>query len=168
MLLFSPRWLFLWPGVALLLIGLAGMLLMSGGPLVFGQVHAERNSMLVSGMFLLIGYQTIVFGLFTKIYSQLIGLRPEDRRLERWLRLFSLEKGILLGLFLLASGGTFLLIAIARWAAVNFGSLDIDQFTPRLVIWSVVATTLGIQTIFNSFFISILGLRGSLVVRSEK
>ena len=168
MLLFSPRWLFLWPGVVLFAIGLAGMLLMSGGPLVFGQIHAERNSMLVSGMFLLTGYQTIVFGLFTKIYSQLIGLRPEDTRVERWLRLFSLEKGILLGLFLMASGGAFLVVAIARWAAVNFGSLDIDQFTPRLVIWSVVASTLGIQTIFNSFFISVLGLRGTGEVGSEK
>jgi hypothetical protein len=54
-----------------------------------------------------------------------------------------------------------MLTAIARWAAVHFGSLDGDELTPRVVIWSVVATTLGIQTIFNSFFISVLGLRGS-------
>jgi glycosyltransferase involved in cell wall biosynthesis len=159
MLLFSPRWLFLWPGLAIFVIGLFGMLLMSGGPLALGQIHAERNSMLVSGMFMLVGYQAVFFGLFTKIYSQLMGLRPEDTRLERWFKLFSLEKGLLFGLFLLAAGGAFFLVAIAKWAAVHFGSLDGDELTPRLVIWSVIATTLGIQTIFNSFFISVLGLR---------
>jgi glycosyltransferase involved in cell wall biosynthesis len=159
MLLFSPRWLFLWPGLAIFVIGLVGMLLMSGGPLAFGQIHAERNSMLVSGMFMLVGYQAVFFGLFTKIYSQLMGLRPEDSRLERWFKLFSLEKGILFGLFLLAAGGALLLIAISKWAAAHFGSLEGDELTPRLVIWSVIATTLGIQTIFNSFFISVLGLR---------
>lgn len=159
MLLFSPRWLFLWPGLAIFVIGLVGMLLMSGGPLALGQIHAERNSMLVSGMFMLVGYQAVFFGLFTKIYSQLMGLRPEDSRLERWFKLFSLEKGILFGLFLLAAGGALLLIAISKWAAAHFGSLEGDELTPRLVIWSVIATTLGIQTIFNSFFISVLGLR---------
>jgi glycosyltransferase involved in cell wall biosynthesis len=159
MLLFSPRWLFLWPGLAIFVIGLFGMLLMSGGPLALGQIHAERNSMLVSGMFMLVGYQAVFFGLFTKIYSQLMGLRPEDTRLERWFKLFSLEKGILFGLLLLAAGGALLLGAIAKWAAVHFGSLEGDELTPRLVIWSVIATTLGIQTIFNSFFISVLGLR---------
>ena len=159
MLLFSPRWLFLWPGLVIFFIGTIGMLLMSGGPLALGQIHAERNSMLVSGMFMLVGYQAIFFGLFTKIYSQSMGLRPEDSRLERWFKLFSLEKGILFGLFLVASGGVVLLVAMARWAAVHFGSLEGDELTPRLVIWSVIATTLGIQTIFNSFFISVLGLR---------
>jgi glycosyltransferase involved in cell wall biosynthesis len=159
MLLFSPRWLFLWPGLIIFFIGTIGMFLMSGGPLVLGQIHAERNSMLVSGMFMLVGYQAIFFGLFTKIYSQSMGLRPEDSRLERWFKLFSLEKGILFGLFLVASGGVVLLVAMARWAAVHFGSLAGDELTPRLVIWSVIATTLGIQTIFNSFFISVLGLR---------
>jgi glycosyltransferase involved in cell wall biosynthesis len=160
MLLFSPRWLFLWPGLVIFFIGTIGMLLMSGGPLILGQIHAERNSMLVSGMLMLVGYQAIFFGLFTKIYSQSMGLRPEDSRLERWFKLFSLEKGILFGLFLVASGGVVLLVAMARWAAVHFGSLEADELTPRLVIWSVIATTLGIQTIFNSFFISVLGLRG--------
>lgn len=159
MLLFSPRWLFLWPGLIIFFIGTIGMLLMSGGPLVLGQIHAERNSMLVSGMLMLVGYQAIFFGLFTKIYSHSMGLRPEDSRLERWFKLFSLEKGILFGLFLVASGGLVLVVAMARWAAVHFGSLAGDEFTPRLVIWSVIATTLGIQTIFNSFFISVLGLR---------
>jgi glycosyltransferase involved in cell wall biosynthesis len=166
MLLFSPRWLFLWPGLVIFFIGTIGMLLMSGGPLVLGQIHAERNSMLVSGMLMLVGYQVIFFGLFTKIYSQSMGLRPEDSRLERWFKLFSLEKGILFGLFLVASGGVVLAVAMARWAAVHFGSLAGDELTPRLVIWSVIATTLGIQTIFNSFFVSVLGLRGGGVVRS--
>ena len=159
MLLFSPRWLFLWPGLGIFVIGLVGMLLMSGGPLALGPIHAERNSMLVSGMFMLVGYQAVFFGLFTKIYSQLMGLCPEDTRLERWFKLFSLEKGILFGLLLLASGGALLLVAMFKWAAVQFGSLEGDELTPRLVIWSVIATTLGIQTIFNSFFISVLGLR---------
>jgi glycosyltransferase involved in cell wall biosynthesis len=161
MLLFSPRWLFLWPGSVLFAIGLIGMLLMSGGPLTLGRIHAERNSMLVSGMFMLVGYQAVFFGLFTKIYSQLMGLRPEDTRVERWFKLFSLEKGILVGLSLVVFGGALMFTAIARWAAVHFGSLDGDELTPRVVIWSVVATTLGIQTIFNSFFISVLGLRSS-------
>ena len=170
MLLFSPRWLFLWPGLIIFFIGTIGMLLMSGGPLALGQIHAERNSMLVSGMFMLVGYQAIFFGLFTKIYSQSMGLRPEDSRLERWFKIFSLEKGILFGLFLVASGGVVLLVAMARWAAVHFGSLEGDELTPRLVIWSVIATTLGIQTIFNSFFISVLGLRarGTAIGGQEK
>jgi len=158
MLLFSPRWLFLIPGVALFLIGLAGSLWLLDAPRRIGPIVCDIHSLLVFGLLCLVGYQLIVFALFTKMFAISEGLHPPSQSLERLGRHVHLETGLIVGLCVLIAGAAVLFAAIWHWRAVGFGELD-PRMTMRQVIPAVVLLTLGVQTVFASFFLSILGLR---------
>ena len=157
MLLFSPRWLFLGPGLALLLVGLALAVPLSIGSFKIGRVQFDTNTLLVAGMMLIVGVQVLFFALFTKIYCVAAGLLPENRQFTKLLGIFSLERGIVLGLLLILAGAGFLAGAIVKWRAVGFGMMSYPA-SLRLVIPAVTCMTLGVQTIFSSFFLSILDL----------
>src|SRR5208337_4215202 len=101
MLLFSPRWLFLGPGLALLLVGMALAVPLSIGSFKIGRVQFDTNTLLVAGMMLIVGVQVLFFALFTKIYCVAAGLLPENRQFTKLLGIFSLERGIVLGLLLI-------------------------------------------------------------------
>jgi hypothetical protein len=155
-LMYSPRWLFLAPGVALILLGLLGYAVAMPGLTAWG-VTFDAHTLLVASLAVILGYQSIQFAVFTKAFAITEGLMPEDPRVSRLLSLFSLETGIglgsvatLLGLFLI--GG-----AVNQWRLAGFGNLDYAH-TMRWVIPGVTLTALGIQTVLSSFFLSILGL----------
>jgi hypothetical protein len=158
MLLFSPRWLFTWPGLALLLLGLGLAVPLSLGPVHIGQVQFDTNTLLVAGMMTIVGFQVIFFGLFTKLYCVARGLLPDNPQLRRLLALFSLERGIVAGLVIAAVGLGFLAAAILKWRAAAFGIISYPE-SLRLVIPAVTCMTLGVQTLFSSFFLSILELK---------
>lgn len=159
LLLFSPRWLFLYPGLALVLAGLFGGGLILASPLTVGRAVLDINTLLYAATAVFIGYQSIVFGLFTKVYAISVGLMPEDHRLTKWVvGRVSLEAGLIVGLALIALGATGTLLAVRGWAATSFGPLDPSQ-VQRLVIPSTLALTLGLQTVLASFFLSVLGLK---------
>lgn len=158
MLLFSPRWLFIWPGLALVLLGLALGIPLGFGPLHIGGVQLDTNSMLVAGAMLIVGLQVVFFGLVTKLYCVAQGLLPESKQLTTILRLFSLERGIIAGLLIIAIGLGFLAAAVLKWKAAGFGIISYPE-SLRLVIPAVVCVTLGVQTVFYSFFLSILQLK---------
>jgi len=158
MLLFSPRWLFIWPGLALVLLGLALGIPLGFGPLHIGSVQLDTNTMLVAGAMLIVGLQVVFFGLVTKLYCVAQGLLPESRQLTTILGLFSLERGILAGLVIIAIGMGFLMAAVLKWKAAEFGIISYPE-SLRLVIPAVVCVTLGVQTVFYSFFLSILQLK---------
>ncbi len=158
MLLFSPRWLFIWPGLALLCVGLALAVPLTIGPFKIGHVQFDTNTLLVAGMMIVVGFQILFFGLFTKLYCIARGLLPDNPQLRRWLTLFSLERGIVAGILIAAGGLGFLAAAILKWRAANFGIISYPD-SLRLVIPAVTCLTLGIQTLFSSFFLSILELK---------
>lgn len=158
MLLFSPRWLFIWPGLALLWVGLALAVPLTIGPFKIGRVQFDTNTLLVAGMMVVVGFQILFFGLFTKLYCVARGLLPDNPQLRRWLTLFSLERGIVAGILIGAVGLAFLAAAILKWRAANFGIISYPD-SLRLVIPAVTCLTLGIQTLFSSFFLSILELK---------
>ncbi len=158
MLLFSPRWLFIWPGLALLWLGLALAIPLTAGPIKIGHVQFDTNTLLVAGMMIVVGFQILFFGLFTKLYCVARGLLPDNPQLRRWLGLFSLERGIVAGLLIGVVGLGFLGAAILKWRAANFGIISYPE-SLRLVIPAVTCLTLGIQTLFSSFFLSILELK---------
>lgn len=158
MLLFSPRWLFLWPGLVLLVIGLGLFVPLTLGPVQIGKVQFNTNTLLVAGMMVIVGFQVLFFGVFTKLYCIARGLLPDSRRFNSLTGLFSLERGIALGLLILAVGSGFLLAAVLKWKAAGFGQLDYGE-SLRLVIPAVTCLTLSVQTIFSSFFLSILELK---------
>ncbi|TMC39163.1 MAG: glycosyltransferase family 2 protein [Chloroflexi bacterium] len=160
MLLFSPRWLFLYPGIALFAAGLIGGAILETGPKQVGAAQLDIHTLLLAGFACLIGYQLIVFAVFTKVFAMEQGFHPPNHRYRVMFRYVNLETGLLLGALMLLAGLAGLVVAVLSWRAVDFGSLD-PRLTMREVIPASVLLTLGVQTVFASFFLSILGLDDS-------
>lgn len=157
MLLYSPRWLFLYPGAALMIAGLLVGLWLLPGPRSIGGVTFDVHTLLYAGMAILIGFQAINFAVFSKIFAVTEGLIPEDTRLNRLFRYLNLEVGLATGVILMAVGLGVSLAAVGYWGAQHFGPLDSAR-TLRLVIPGVVCLTLGFQIVLSSFFLSVLGM----------
>ena len=157
MLLFSPRWLFLYPGIALFAAGLIGGAILETGPKQVGAAQLDIHTLLLAGFACLIGYQLIVFAVFTKVFAMEQGFHPPNHRYRAMFRYVNLETGLLLGALMLLAGLAGLVVAVLSWRAVDFGSLD-PRLTMREVIPASVLLTLGVQTVFASFFLSILGI----------
>jgi glycosyltransferase involved in cell wall biosynthesis len=159
MLLYSPRWLFLFPGGILFLLGLVSSLVLLAGPLHVGTVVFDIVTLLVAAFVCLLGYQLVVFAVFTKIFAVTEGLHSPGTNLNRpWLRALNLEIGLVAGFSLVLLGIGVLGCALWSWGEASFGTLDPGQVM-RLAIPAVVLLMLGVQTIFASFFLSILTLR---------
>jgi glycosyltransferase involved in cell wall biosynthesis len=158
LLLYSPRWLFLYPGGLLMLLGLAVGLWLIPGPRKMGGITIDVHTMLYAALAIVIGFQAITFAVFTKVFAISEGLLPEDPRLNRVFRFITLEVGLIVGGLLLAAGLAGSVYAYLNWGEHSFGPLNTSQ-TMRIVIPSVTALTLGSQTVLSSFFLSILGLR---------
>jgi len=158
MLLFSPRWLFIWPGLALLVIGLITAVPLSIRPIRLGNVQFDTNTLLLAAMMTIVGFQVFFFGVFTKLYCVARGLLPDNKQLRKMVAFFSLERGIVFGLLIFAAGLGLLIAAILKWRATGFGQMSYPE-SLRLVIPAVGCMTLGVQTVFSSFFLSILELK---------
>jgi glycosyltransferase involved in cell wall biosynthesis len=159
MLLFSPRWLFLTPGIALLIVGFAISASLSFADFRIGNVNFNVGTLAVSSMTLIIGFQFVAFAFFTKVFAIAEGLLPDDPRLSRVLKTFTLEKGILLSLGVLLVGIALLLRAVWIWAEANYGILPSTEANMRRLIPAATLVVLGIQGIVSSFFMSALGLK---------
>jgi len=157
MLLFSPRWLFLYPGLALFAFGILLSLALLPGPLYLGSLRLDIHTLLVAGFLALLGYQMVLFALFTKIFAIRAGFHPPYPPLVSASRYVTLEVGLAAGALMVLIGVVALIVAVASWGAVGFGSLD-PSLTMREVIPAVVLLALGSQTVFASFFISILSI----------
>lgn len=157
LLLYSPRWLFFYPGLALLFTGCAAALWLLPGPLKFGRIFLDVHALLYATVAILTGFQAVAFAFFTKIFGITEGLLPEDPRLTRAFRVFNLEKGLLAGATLLVAG-----IGIASYAFYVSSRAGVGLMSPvvpvRLVAAVIVSLTLGVEIIFSSFFLSILGV----------
>lgn len=157
MLLFSPRWLFFTPGLTLFLVGLALSVWVIGGTRQVGPLALDIHTLLIGGFLCIAGYQLIVFAAFTKIFALREGFHPPSPKLNRMFRYVTLEIGVLAGLAMTVAGLAAFGVAIWTWHGTDFGKLD-PRVTMREAIPSVVLLSLGVQTIFASFFLSILGM----------
>jgi glycosyltransferase involved in cell wall biosynthesis len=161
LLLYSPRWLFLYPGAALMFIGtVVGLWLLPGGR-VAGGVGFDVHTLIYAAGAVIIGFQAVVFALFTKIFAISEGLLPEDPRLNRLFRFVTLESGLVAGAVLLLIGLVTAIAAVGIWQEAAFGAIDQTSRTLRLVIVSVTTLAIGMEVVLASFFFSILGLRRS-------
>jgi glycosyltransferase involved in cell wall biosynthesis len=157
-LLYSPRWLFLYPGLGLMLLGtLLGAWLLPG-PRTVAAVTFDVHTLLYAAVFVLLGFQAIAFAVFTKLFAISEGLHPPDPTLDKAFRYITLEVGLLAGALLILAGLGVSVYAVGFWQSRHFGPLDYAQ-TLRLVIPASLFLTLGGQTVFASFFLSVLGLR---------
>jgi glycosyltransferase involved in cell wall biosynthesis len=153
----SPRWLFLAPGMLLILLGLAGYGIAMPGMTLNG-VTFDAHTLLFASLAILCGYQSIVFAILTKTFAISEGLLPEDPRMNRFFECVNLEKGLVFSSIALFMGITLLMAAMNYWRQASFGHLDYAH-TMRLVVPGATLTALGFQTILSSFFVSILGMR---------
>ncbi len=157
LLLYSPRWLFLYPGIAMFLLGSAITLWLLPGPQTIGSVTFDYHTLLFGAMAILIGFQSINFATFTKIFAITERLLPEDPRLNKVFRYVTLEIGLILGTLLMLAGAGIWVFGLSYWRSHHFGPLDPDK-TLRIVIPGFVLLTLGIEIVLSSFFVSVLGM----------
>jgi glycosyl transferase family 2 len=155
-LIYSPRWLFLAPGMVLVLLGALGYAVAMPKMQVAG-VTFDVHTLLFASLAFICGYQSIVFAVLTKMFAIVERLLPPDPRIDAMARLFALERGLALGAALCVLGAVLLLGAIEQWRARSFGPLDYEV-TLRWVIPGVTLTVLGVQTVLGSFYLRILQL----------
>jgi glycosyltransferase involved in cell wall biosynthesis len=155
-LMYSPKWLFLAPGAALIVAGLLGYALAWPGMILSG-VHFSLNTLIVASLALLVGYQSVLFAIKTKTLAIREGFVPSDGRIERFHRRFTLERGLVAGATAILVGLAMIGVATLQWWNAGFGDLDYER-TSRWVIPGATLTALGFQTVFSSFFIGILGM----------
>ncbi len=158
MLLYSPRWLFLYPGLVLMVLGLGIGLWLTPGPQTVGAVRFDIHTLLYAATALLVGYQSVVFGVLAKAFASAEGLLPKSRWLDLVLRKTGIEVGIGVGLLLLTVGVLGSVGATMSWQAAAFGTLD-PHVVLRAVIPSATAATLGCETVLASLFLGVLRLR---------
>jgi glycosyltransferase involved in cell wall biosynthesis len=155
-LIYSPRWLFLVSGSLFILLGLLGYAIAMPG-FTLGGVTFNAHTLLFSSLAILCGYQLIIFAICAKTFGISVGLLPDDPRMTCFFEYVYLERGLILSLLALIIGSCLFLAAVLKWQAIGFGRLDYAH-TMCLVIPGATLTALAIQTVFLSFFVSILGM----------
>jgi hypothetical protein len=158
MLLYSPRWLFLVPGLLLAGVSLLLATLLSFGNFRVGGVTLDVGSLAVACMTTIIGYQLVAFAFFTKVFAVAEKLLPPDPKLGGLFKTFTLERGIVFGLLVVVAGLAMLAHAIWVWRQAGFGVL-VPEDNLRRLLPAVTLMVVGVQTIFSSFFMSVLGLK---------
>jgi glycosyltransferase involved in cell wall biosynthesis len=157
LLLYSPRWLFLYPGIVLLVLGLTASAWLLPGPRTVGKLIFDYHTLLFSAMMILVGFQSLNFAAFSRLFAAAEGLLPEDPTLTRMYRYIKMETGLVVGFLLVLAGAAMWVFGLGYWQSHHFGPLDPDK-TLRIVIPGFVSLTLGIQIILSSFFLSLLGM----------
>jgi glycosyltransferase involved in cell wall biosynthesis len=155
-MLYTPRWLFLAPGIVLMLLGVLGYAVALPG-LTLNKVTFDAHTLLFSSLFFLVGFQATQFAIFSKSFAINEGLHPPDPRMEKFYQVATLERGLITSGITLLCGLFLLALAVNRWRLASFGALDYAQ-TMRLVIPGATLTTFAIQTFFSSFALSLLTL----------
>jgi glycosyltransferase involved in cell wall biosynthesis len=158
MLVYSPRWLFFYPGLAALLTGSALFFRLLFSSWRIGRIYLDVDTLPFAAAFILIGFQSILFWVYSQVFAATEGFRP-NHALPPWLvRSFTLERGLAIGTGFLAFGFAGGLYALVSWAHHSFGLMDVERLL-RIVDPSALAMTLGVQIILSSFFLSLLLMR---------
>ncbi len=157
MLLYSPLWLFILPGLFLTVSGLLGFILLRSAPLKIGHVIFDLNSLLVSSTATLIGFQVLCFGIFIKAYAVNSGMLPGTAFWSRIVRGRPVEWGIGIGLLFALVGAGCLIREIFAWKASGFGMLSY-QTSLRAVMTAATEIGIGIQAVVYGFALAIIGL----------
>jgi hypothetical protein len=157
LLLMCPVWLFFIPAAVLLAIGVGLMAWLTPGPQPVGGVVLDIHTMLLGMLCLFMGYQTLWLGAFAKIHGWVSGILPGDTFSVRIFDHVNLERGLIAGGAMVATGVGLCLWLVVEWWGASLGALD-STVTMRYALWAFTTTVLGVQTIFCSFFLSMLGM----------
>ncbi|MFG1947833.1 glycosyltransferase family 2 protein [Nonomuraea sp. NPDC048826] len=158
LLLYSPKWLFFYPGIALMIIGLVAGTALTFGPVKIGQLAFDVDTLVGASAAVVIGFQSALFALFTKVYAAEEGFLPESRRVRKLISMVTLERGLVVGGLLALAGLAGLVMSLVHWQVRSWGALD-PRESLRIVVPAATALIMSFQTIFASLFVSILGIR---------
>jgi len=158
MLIYSPRWLFLYPGMAMMGIGAAVLLWLLPGVRHIGGIALDVHTLIYAAGLILLGLQSVLFAVFTKLFGINLRLLPADPLFDRLVRASSLERGLIFGAFLAAVGLAGSVHAVMSWEGEAFGPQR-PQELMRIVVPSLTAILVGMQLVFASFFLSVLQLK---------
>jgi glycosyltransferase involved in cell wall biosynthesis len=158
LLLFSPRWLFFYPGLLALLLGTVVGAAIIPGPLSIAGVKLDVDSLAVASAMVIIGMQAVLFAIFTVVYASNEGFLPTSAAIKRLLRIWTLERGLAVGTLLGLAGLGGAIASVVIWSGYTFGQLPYDSVL-RLVLPSVTALVISCQLVLGTFFLSILGIR---------
>jgi glycosyltransferase involved in cell wall biosynthesis len=157
-LLYSPRWLFFYPGLILMALGLVlGIAVLPGALHVFG-ARLDVHTLLYAGAAVVVGFQAVVFAVLARVYAASEGFLPNSSLVDRARGFFSLEAGLLSGALLILGAVVLSIICFVRWDNSSFHHLNYPS-SLRLAIPAVVMLMLGVQTVLSSFFLSVLGIK---------
>jgi hypothetical protein len=158
-LMFSPRWLFLYPGIALLLLGLAASSLLLLGPLPIGpHVSVDLHTFVIAAMATIAGLQTISFAVIARRYAASRGfLPPPSPRLQKRAYLFTLEYVLVAALLLAVLGIAGVVWCVVQWVTVDFGPLEYGRVM-RVLIVSMTMVVIAVQLSFTAFLAALLDI----------
>ena len=157
LLIYSPRWLFLYPGLAMIALGLGVLAWLLPGVRYVGRIALDIHTLVYASGLIMLGLQACLFSIFTKVFGMSQRLLPPDPLFERLIRTFTLERGLVLGVVMVVSGAIGSVHAIANWQGAAFGPLQ-PQELMRIVVPSLTAIMAGMEIVFASFFLSVLQL----------
>lgn len=158
LLLFSPRWLFLYPGLVGFLIGLVGSIALVFGPIDIGALGLDVSTQVYLSALTVVGYQALLFALLTKIYAQHEGFYiPRSRRFQAVAERATLESGTIVGVVFFLLGLLIGIVQFTVWASSGFGPQDVSD-TVRLAVPAALLMMLGFQTVMAAMFLGILSI----------
>ena len=160
LLLFSPRWLFLYPGLAIFLLGLTGTLILLAGDFAVGDITFEERTMVITAAGINVGFQAMLFWIVANTIGIQRGFLPHYTNFVRFRRMIHLERGLALGTALILLGFAAFIGALFEWSAVGFGPLIGGKAT-RWVIISGTTVMLGTQVLYGSFLLYVLEYRAA-------
>ncbi len=158
LLLHSPDWLFLYPGMVFCILGLMITVSLMFGPVTLGGVTFDIHTMLYGSAMIMIGTNMIFFSLFTRIYAIRTRFIPTKENVATKLAGITTEKGAITGLILTLAGIIMTVLAFMVWKHTAFGDLN-PQEMMRMTIPALTLMVVGIEMIFASFFIGILNIK---------
>ena len=158
MLIYSPKWLFLMPGIILFALGTLGMAVLSLSPVTVGGIQLDVGAQLAAGLWMVLGVQFVSLAFFTKVFAVNEGLLNADSGFSSLFRRFTLERGIIVGGLTVIAGFVLFLRALLVWKAAHFGVIDYAENIRRLIP-AVILFIIGLQFVSSSFFLGVLGLK---------
>lgn len=158
LLMYSPRWLFLIPGLVLMVVGLALMIWLLPAERPLGHVNLGVDTLAYAAAAVLLGFQLVFFAVAAKVFAITEGLLPDDPDFDRWFRYITLETGLIAGVLLVLTGLGIAISSVVGWAHTGYGPLPPVEMMRR-TLPAMLCLMLGTEICFASFFLSLLGLR---------
>jgi hypothetical protein len=155
LLIYSPRWLFLYPGLLFLALGLAVTAVLFPGPMRLGDIVFENKTFMAGCLSLLVGVQSITFSLLVRRYASRQGYLPRHRRYAHFLEKMTLERLALVAVVLFGLGGGGMVWCFVKWWGAFFGTFDSPVAT-RLMVFSIALLAAGTQFILTAFLGAIM------------